>query len=270
MSDQEQPVLVIHEPAPQPEASQVDTFALVCEMLQQRRTGAKGFITEHPATAAMIALVQSLSATVDKTVPILITGPSGTGKELVARMWAPDQFSPFIAVNCAALPDTLYTSLLFGHRKGTFTGADSDRQGAFVAAGNGAILLDEIGDMPLNQQAALLRVIQERNVVRLGETSATPIQCRIIAATNRDLEDAVAAGTFREDLYARLDMLRFTIPPLLDRPEDLRRIGLELGLNHDDITQILTTPAFKAKLVKQNVRALQAFATRKRYLGYIS
>jgi PAS domain S-box-containing protein len=166
--------------------------------------------------------VINASAAVDST--ILITGESGTGKELVAR--AIHQHSqrkdhPMIKVNCAALPDTLLESELFGHEKGAFTGALSQKKGKFDLADGGTLFLDEIGDMSLKTQAKVLRLIQERCFERVGGTRLVSVDVRIIAATNKDLDEEIRQGQFREDLYYRLNVIQFRVPALRDRPEDI-------------------------------------------------
>lgn len=155
---------------------------------------------------------------------VLLTGESGTGKELIAKAihyHSERKDRPFLAVNCGAIPESLLESELFGHTKGAFTGAISDRKGIFEEADNGTLLLDEIGDIPLNLQVKLLRVLQEGESRRIGQDTATPINVRIIAATAKDLEQAVADNSFREDLYYRLNVLPVHIPPLRDRKEDI-------------------------------------------------
>jgi DNA-binding NtrC family response regulator len=162
------------------------------------------------------------------TSSALITGPSGTGKELIARL-IHEQSSraeqPFVPVDCAAIPGTLFSSQLFGHVKGAFTGASSDSLGCFRAAEGGTIFLDEVGELELDLQAKLLRVIQERQVTPVGSHRLIPINVRIVAATNRELEQEVAAGRFRLDLYYRLDVVSVTSNALKDRREDIEPLA---------------------------------------------
>jgi two-component system response regulator PilR (NtrC family) len=155
---------------------------------------------------------------------VLVIGESGTGKELVARMiheQGPLKDKPFIPVNCGAIPETLIESEMFGHKRGSFTGAVSDKLGLFEAAHGGTLFLDEVGELPLAMQVKLLRALQERVIRKVGSNEDVKVDVRVIAATNRDLEAAVAQGTFREDLYYRLNVILIKTPPLRDRKSDV-------------------------------------------------
>ncbi len=181
----------------------------------------KGFIGQSDAMRTVfeqIAKVASASATV------LITGDSGTGKELVARAihyGGARASSPFVPVNCGGIPESLLESELFGHAKGAFTGASSAKAGFFQAAEGGTIFLDEVGEMSLAMQVKLLRVLQEKEVAMVGTTRARKVDVRVIAATNKDLQALVRKGTFREDLFFRLNVIALPIPPLRDRGDDV-------------------------------------------------
>jgi DNA-binding NtrC family response regulator len=169
----------------------------------------------------LFALLERLAATQST---VLISGESGTGKELAARALhyhGPRRRQPFVPVHCAAMPKGLLESELFGHVKGAFTGAHIARKGLFLEATRGTIFLDEIGEMPLGMQAELLRVLEQYHIRAVGSDREVPVDVRVLAATNRDLEAAVAQGTFREDLFYRLKVMTVRVPPLREHPEDI-------------------------------------------------
>ena len=175
-------------------------------------------------SAALTKVLDLIRKVADANSNVLISGESGTGKELVARAIhynSKRRDRPFVTVNCSALPEPLLESELFGHMKGSFTGAVVNKEGLFEIANEGTIFLDEIGDAPLGIQVKLLRVLQEKEFRRVGGTKTMKADVRIVAATNRDLEKAIAEGRFREDLYYRLDVITIRIPPLRERPEDI-------------------------------------------------
>jgi two-component system response regulator PilR (NtrC family) len=166
-------------------------------------------------------LVRKVAAT---RTNVLIRGESGTGKELVARAlhnFSDRESGPFVAVNCGAIPESLMESELFGHTKGAFTGATQDRIGVFETAQEGTLFLDEIGELDPNMQVKLLRVLQERRIRPVGQSEENEVNCRVVAATNRDLEAAVESGEFRNDLYFRLNVVQVVLPPLRHRPDDV-------------------------------------------------
>jgi DNA-binding NtrC family response regulator len=184
-----------------------------------------GFVAKSPKMQQVVDLARRV-AKVDATV--LITGESGVGKERISRFIHDESTraaGPFIAVNCGAITETLLESELFGHTRGAFTGAVSDRPGLFEAANGGTLLLDEIGEVSPRMQVKLLRVLQEREIRRVGETKNRAVNVRILAATNRDLAEGVAEGTFRQDLYYRLKVVELHVPPLRERRDDILPLG---------------------------------------------
>jgi nitrogen regulation protein NR(I) len=206
------------------------------------------------SSRSMQTIYKEIGRVAAKPITVLIRGETGTGKELVARaiyQHGDRAHAPFIAINCSAIPENLLESELFGHERGAFTGAEARRIGRFEQANGGTIFLDEIGDMPLNTQVKLLRVLQERSFQRVGGQQTIPADVRVIAATHRDLESAMQQKQFREDLYYRLSVVVIRLPPLHERPEDipdlasyfLRKYGQELGNSkpaiHPDALQLL-------------------------------
>ena len=187
-----------------------------------RETGVLGaLVGSSRSMREIFALIEQIAPS---SVPVLITGESGTGKELVARTLhdlSPRKSRPFVAVNCAAIPETLIESEIFGHEKGAFTGAVDRRAGCFELASGGTLLLDEVGEMPIGTQAKLLRVLEERKVRRLGARSEQEVDVRVLAATNRDPNLAVSQGHLRPDLYYRLNVFNINMPPLREHMEDL-------------------------------------------------
>jgi DNA-binding NtrC family response regulator len=178
-----------------------------------------------PAFRKIIALARKVAAT---DASVFITGESGSGKELIAQFihhYSRRSSRPLVAINCAALPEALLESEMFGHVKGAFTGAHSERKGMFETASSGTLFLDEVGDMPAALQVKLLRALQERAVTKVGDTRAEPVDIRVIAATNKVLEDEIKKGAFREDLYYRLNVVSIPLPPLRDRGDDVVVIG---------------------------------------------
>ena len=193
---------------------------LLKEELAARR-GAPQIVGEDPRLKQVSIALQRAAAT-DTTV--LLEGESGTGKELFARALhalSPRVDGPFVAINCAAIPETLLETELFGHEKGAFTGASARKPGKFELAHRGTLFLDEIGDLPLALQAKILRALEEKRFERVGGTAPIQVDVRVVAATNRNLKAAVAARQYREDLYFRLSVFPITIPPLRDRPDDI-------------------------------------------------
>jgi|WetSurMetagenome_2_1015567.scaffolds.fasta_scaffold29207_2 two-component system, NtrC family, response regulator AlgB len=187
----------------------------------RKRVGSGEFLTRSPAVKAVLDLASQVASS---TITVLVEGESGTGKELLAHFIHERSARaelPFLTVNCAALAETLLESELFGHVRGAFTGAVRDRQGRFEAADGGTMFLDEIGEIPPATQVKLLRFLQHREFERVGESVTRKVDVRVIAATNRNLEDSVKEGRFRDDLFYRLNAVRLRIPPLRERVEDI-------------------------------------------------
>ena len=219
-------------------ADPAEVVRMVRRLIDRRRLQQRtGIIGESPAIQEVLVKIEQMAPV---TSTVLIEGESGTGKELVAHAihdLSPRRERPFIAVNCAALPETLLESELFGHEKGSFTGAAERRLGRFELADGGTILLDEVGEIPGATQVKLLRVLEDRSFFRVGGTQPIRVDVRVLASTNRPLKDAVALGEFRDDLYYRLNVLNIYLPPLrqrkLDIPVLVRRFIAEFARMHD-------------------------------------
>ncbi len=198
---------------------------------------ARAPIAADTESLSVLALAERLAPT---NIPVLINGPTGTGKEVLSR-YIHDKSArakgPFIAVNCAAMPETMLEAMLFGHQKGSFTGAAQASEGFFRAADGGTLLLDEIAEMPLPLQAKLLRALQEGEVVPIGATAPIKVDVRIIACANRDLPTEVEQGRFRADLYYRLNVFPLALLPLRERADDIAPLAFAMALRHTDVTQ---------------------------------
>jgi two-component system response regulator HydG len=204
----------------------LEHIRLTAENRQLKRQLEAGFQSPDiiGSSPAMARLMETVAQVAVSEATVMVTGESGTGKELVAAAIhhnSPRKAGPFVKVNCAAITETLLESELFGHEKGAFTGADRRKEGRFVQADGGSLFLDEVGEMPVSMQVKLLRVIQERELTRVGGEQTIPVDVRLIVATNRDLAQMVSAGTFREDLYYRLNVVELKTPPLRERREDI-------------------------------------------------
>ena len=218
------------------------------------RNSLDNFIGSSPVIEKLKATIRTVAPTAST---VLIYGESGTGKELVARAvhsCSTRSTEPFVSINCGAFPETLLESELFGYVKGAFTGASQNKRGLFEVASNGTIFLDEIGEMSLSMQVKLLRVLQERTIRPVGGTQETPVDVRVIAATNRDLREMIANGTFREDLYYRVSVIPIQVPALRERREDV-----ELLANH--FLKKYSTAAQKSilRISQESLDALKAF-----------
>lgn len=204
-------------------------FALIAESIRE-----SGPAIGEPSSAQLMTFAERVAQT---DASVLIQGQTGTGKEGLARFVhdaSPRSEQPFVPVNCAALPETMIEAILFGHKRGAFTGASGEAEGLFRAADGGSLFLDEISELPLSLQAKLLRVLQEGEVLPVGETRTINVNVRIIAAANRDFEAEVAQGRFREDLYWRLNVVPLTLPRLCERRQDIRAIAASMLLKGQD------------------------------------
>jgi DNA-binding NtrC family response regulator len=219
------------------------------------------------SSLAMRRVISSIERLASSSASVVITGESGTGKELVARTiheLSPRRAAPYVPVNCAAIPETLMESELFGHERGSFTGADRRKEGCFEVANNGTLLLDELPEMKVELQAKLLRVIEEQRLRRVGGTAEIPIDVRVLAASNRDVEQAVRDGALRADLFYRLNVFTIQLPPLRDRVEDLPALAQMFvqhyaALNHREVAGLdeECLNALKAHPWPGNVRQLR-------------
>ena len=235
----------------------VEVRVLKEELARRSDTGL--LVTRSERMKSIIDLAMQVAPS---NITVLIEGESGTGKELLAHLIhdnSPRRDKPFVTVNCTALAQTLLESELFGHVKGAFTGAVKDRQGRFDAADGGTIFLDEIGEIPPPTQVKLLRFLQHKEFERVGETTTSKVDVRVLAATNRDLQEAVGAATFREDLYYRLNAVKVKLPPLRDRGEDITLLAQHF-LQKFGFTGEITPPVYAALRAypwKGNVRELE-------------
>lgn len=204
----------------------------------------------------MVSFFRQLEKVIEADLPVLICGESGTGKELVAKAihdHSTRSETPFIVVNCGAIPTNLIQTELFGHEQGAFTGATKAKQGSIEAAHGGILFLDEIGDLPKDMQGNLLRVLQERKITRIGATRAIPVDFRLVAATHVDLQEAIRAGHFREDLYYRLNVIQLQLPPL-------RKRGSDICLLAETILKNFTSITTKYRAVGFTTEAMQAMS----------
>ena len=224
------------------------------------------FITCYPEMITMKEDARKLSKEDDC---VLIMGPTGTGKEILARALHGEREGDFVPVNCGGLPEHLIESELFGHRKGAFTGADKDRIGLMEQAKDGTLFLDEIGDMDKSLQVKLLRALQEKSIRRVGDSEHRPINCRFVAATNIDLGQWVKIGLFREDLYWRLNTFILTPLPLAKRSKDIPLIVQALDVDHRIKDVTLFCAGIIAEELTGNVRTLQQLVRRFYVLGEV-
>ncbi len=220
----------------------------------------EGFVCESPA---MRHVVETVAVVAPSVAPVLVSGESGTGKEVVAELihrWSPRADGPLVAANCAGLPETLIESELFGHTKGSFTGADQSRQGLFRAAHGGTLFLDEIGELPVHLQPKLLRALETGQITPVGSETPMAVNTRLVAATNRNLEEAVADGRFRDDLYYRINVVELLVPPLRERRDDILPLARRFAAEFSGTPARLSPQAVQSLLTHSwpgNVRELR-------------
>jgi two-component system response regulator FlrC len=239
-----------------------DAWHLATESLNTDKNKPRSYVFVDPISQHLLALAQRVAQT---EVTALLVGPTGAGKEVLARVLHESSNrakGPFVALNCAALPEHLIEDMLFGHEKGAFTGAHKDHKGLFEQAHGGTVFLDEIGEMPIHLQAKLLRVLQEKKLNRLGGEASIDLDVRVIAATNKDLRQAIEAREFREDLYFRISTFRLRIQPLRERPGDVIPLVLQSLSRHAKGNVPLSLSADAQVLLQQypwpgNVRELE-------------
>jgi two-component system response regulator FlrC len=244
----------------------------ICAQSAKSAQSAKGFVFVDPISRNLLALTERVA---QAEVSVLLAGPTGAGKEVLARILhdsSPRHAGPFIAFNCAAMPENLIEDMLFGHERGSFTGASKCQPGLFEQAQEGTIFLDEIGEMSFHLQAKLLRVLQERRITRLGGQQEINLNIKVVAATNRDLKESIAQRTFREDLYFRLSAFKLTLPALCQRPMDIMPLADQIAGDSqsagqgsrisDEAAQLLVSYSWPG-----NVRELQNVITRANILA---
>jgi len=246
------------------QAQVVKTTTAVGSEPPETGTGVKKMLGESAAIEKVRTMIERLAR---GQAPVYIAGESGTGKELAARLiheLGPRADKPFVPVNCGAIPESLMESEFFGHKKGSFTGAVTDKDGLFKAADGGTLFLDEVGDLPLSMQVKLLRAIQEKSVRPVGAQSEFKVDVRILSATHKNLHDLVAQGKFRQDLYYRLNVIELVIPPLRERAEDIpllaealcRKLSENMGMKPPGLT-LDATEALQRYAFAGNVRELE-------------
>ncbi|MAZ70636.1 MAG: sigma-54-dependent Fis family transcriptional regulator [Porticoccus sp.] len=234
---------------------------MVSRLARPPEVASDGMVAEDPKTRQLCELARRVAAT---QATVLISGESGTGKEVIARYihrHSPRAEKPFLAINCAAIPETMLESMLFGYEKGAYTGAHQSRAGKFEQANGGTLLLDEVSEMDLGLQAKLLRVLQEKEVERLGGNTLISLDVRVLATTNRNLREEVASGRFREDLFYRLNVFPIHLLPLRQRPGDILRLAKTMLRRYSPDQPISFTASAEQRLLKHcwngNVRELE-------------